>query len=148
MSASRQAIALAGAVEQLLTALVSQRRVLGDDEPSPLSTFQAIALRFLVDAGPMRLGALADTLRTTDATASRTIDVLAAHQLARREPDPLDARGVIVGATVAGHHAVDRRRVRLALLLEALAADMNPPEGERLVELLGELSELLTSRAS
>ncbi len=148
MSASRQAVALAGAVEQLLTALVSQRRVLGDDEPSPLSTFQAIALGFLVDIGPMRLGALADALHTTDATASRTIDVLAAHQLACREPDPADARGIVVRATVAGHDAVDRRRVRLALLLEALAADLDPLEGKRLVELLGELSELLTNRAS
>ena len=147
MSASRRAVALAGAVEQLLTALVGQRHVLADDEPSPLSTFQGIALGFLVDAGPMRLGALADALRTTDATASRTIDVLAAHQLACRERDPLDARGVVVAATAAGHDSVDRRRVRLALLLEALAADMDPPEGERLVELLGELSELLTSRA-
>lgn len=148
MSAPPKGAALAGAIEQLLIALTRQSRALGDNEPSALSTFQAIALGFLVDAGPMRLGALADTLATTDATASRTIDVLVGHQLVYRQPDPVDRRGVIVGATIAGHNAVDQRRVRLALLLEALAANMDVAEGARLVDLLADLSELLTKQGS
>lgn len=143
MKASPNAVALAGAIEQLLTALVQQRGALGDVEPSPLSNFQATALGVLVDRGPLRLGALADTLRTTDATASRTIDTLAQLGLANRNDDPTDRRGVLVAATSTGHEAVGMRRSRLALLLESLAADMEPPEGQRLVELLEELSELL-----
>jgi DNA-binding MarR family transcriptional regulator len=146
VSASARAVALAGAVERLLTALVQQRRVLGDVEPSPLSTFQAIALGVLVDHGPLRLGALAEALTTTDATASRTIDVLELHGLAARSEDPEDRRGVLVAATGAGEEAVETRRRRSALLLESLAADMGPAEGRRLVGLLEELSALLERR--
>jgi DNA-binding MarR family transcriptional regulator len=141
------AIALAGAVEHLLAALIRQRGLVGDEEPSSLSTFQGIALGVLVDDGPMRLGALAEALRTTDATASRTVDVLATHRLAERRDDPLDARGVLVAATAAGRQGVDHRRRRLALLLERLVADMDPLEGQRLTKLLGELSDLLTKQA-
>ena len=118
-------VALAAAVEQLLTALVRQRRVVGDEEPGSLSTFQGIALGALVDDGPMRLGALTEALRTTDATASRTVDVLATHKFAERHHDPRDARRVLVAATDAGNRTVAHRRRRLALLLETLAAEMD-----------------------
>ena len=143
MRASPGAVALADAVEQLLTALVQRRRVLGEEEPSPLSTFQGVALGVLVDAGPLRLGVLAEALRTTDATTSRTIDALAAHGLAERQNDPADGRGVLVTATAHGHQTINRRRNRLALLLEDLVADMEPLEGQRLTDLLGELHDLL-----
>jgi DNA-binding MarR family transcriptional regulator len=146
VTSSAHAAAIADAVEQLLTALVRQRGVLGDVEPSPLSTFQAIALGVLVDRGPQRLGALADELRTTDATASRTIDVLEAHGLAGRRDDPADRRGVVVAATPAGEESVALRRQRAALLLESLVSGMEPAEGERLVALLEELSGLLGRR--
>ena len=147
MTTSSEAVVLADAVEQLLTALVRRRGVLGDDEPSPLSTFQGIALSLLVDTGPLRLGALAEELRTTDATASRTIDVLATHGLAMRREDPADGRGVLVSATADGRKAVRRRRRRLAALVDRLVADLEPDEGLRLTELLGELSGLLARHA-
>ncbi|MGL6280759.1 MAG: MarR family winged helix-turn-helix transcriptional regulator [Gaiella sp.] len=146
MTSSAPAAALAGAVEQLLAALVRQRAVLGDVEPSPLSTFQAIALGVLVDRGPLRLGALADELRTTDATASRTIDALEEEGLAGRQHDPTDRRGVLVAATPGGEEAVSVRRARAAQLLESLVAGMDPADGERLVAVLAELSELLERR--
>ena len=146
MSVSASAVALASAVERLLTALTAQRGVLGDVEPSPLSTFQGVALGVIVDRGPMRLGALADELGTTDATASRTLDVLAVHGLAGRHDDPSDGRGVLVAATPAGEEAVELRRARAALLLESLAAQLKPAEGRRLVALLEELSDLLADR--
>ena len=54
----------------------------GDPEPGTLSTFQSLMLASIVDHGAARLGSLADTLGTTDATASRTVDVLELHGLA------------------------------------------------------------------
>ena len=143
MKVSPGAVALAGAVEQLLTTLAHQRRVLGDVEPSPLSMFQGVALGVLADAGPLRLGALAEALRTTDATASRTVDALVAHQLADRLHDPADGRGVLVSATPTGHQAISQRRNRLALLLETLIADMSPSEGKHLTQLLNDLRDVL-----
>lgn len=145
---TRPAAELADAVEQLLTALVQSGRLLGDNEPSTLSTFQGVALAVLVDSGPVRLGALADAVATTDATASRTVDVLTTLGLAERRPDPTDRRGVVVAATVAGHTAVRRRRARLAALVQQLVVDMHPGEGRRLADLLGELRELLTRHAA
>jgi DNA-binding MarR family transcriptional regulator len=143
MSTASGAVALASAIEQLLSALAQRRHVLGDKEPSPLSTFQAIALTVLDDEGPMRLFALAERLRTTNATASRTIDVLAGHGLAQRQSDPSDGRGVLVSATRSGHRFVLDRRSRLAALLEQLLAEMELDEAQRFTELLGELSDLL-----
>lgn len=140
---TRPAVELADAVEQLLTALVRSGRLLGDSEPSPLSTFQGVALAALVDRGPLRLGALADALATTDATASRTVDAFVTLGLAERQQDPTDRRGVVVAATVAGHAAVRRRRARLAALVQQLVVEMRPGEGRRLADLLGELRELL-----
>jgi DNA-binding MarR family transcriptional regulator len=143
MSAPAGAIALASAVDQLLSALVQRRHVLGDKEPSPLSTFQAIALTVLADEGPMRLNVLAQQLRTTNATASRTTDVLAGLGLAERRSDPTDGRGVLVQATPSGREHVRERRSRLAALLEQLLAEMEPDEARRFTELLGELNDLL-----
>ena len=67
-----------------------------------LTTPQAIALRAVAREGPWRMGALAEALGVTVATASRTVDALAARKFVRREPDPADARAVRVVATATG----------------------------------------------
>lgn len=144
MSSPEVAVAssLAAAVERLVAALVRQPRMPGD-EPGELSTFQGIALATLADEGPRRLGELADALGTTDATASRTLDVLTASGLAERRRDDDDARCVIVSATEAGRALVAQRRERLTRLVQRLVADLGPEEGARLAAVLGELGDIL-----
>ena len=136
---------VAEAVEQLLLTLVRQRHG-RDPEPGSLSTFQSIALSAVADDGPLRLGALADTLGTTDATASRTVDALQVRGLAERRADPGDARGVIVAATPAGGAEVRRRRRRLEGLAARALVDLTPDEASRLVHALAELRTLLDRR--
>jgi DNA-binding MarR family transcriptional regulator len=136
---------VAEAVEQLLLTLARQRHG-RDPEPGSLSTFQSIALSAVADDGPLRLGALADTLGTTDATASRTVDALQVRGLAERRPDPCDARGVIVAATLAGGAEVRRRRRRLEGLAARALGDLTPDEASRLVHALAELRTLLDRR--
>lgn len=133
---------LADAVERLVTALVRQPRMPGD-EPGELSTFQGITLAGLVDDGPQRLGALAAALGTTDATASRTIDVLEAAGLVGRHPDDEDGRCVVVAATDTGRALVEQRRRRLEELVGRLVDDLGADDGARLAALLGELRQLL-----
>ena len=140
------ATTLAEAVERLVTALVRQPRMPGD-EPGELSTFQGITLSTLVDEGPARLGALADMLGTTDATASRTVDVLEAAGLAARRRDEADGRCIVVVATDAGHTLVQARRERLERLVARLIDDLGTDDGARLAELLGELRGLLVPQA-
>ncbi len=134
---------LAEAVEQLVSSLVRLPRLPGDSEPAELSTFQAIALTTLVDEGPLRLGALAATLGTTDATASRTVDTLERLELAERLPDTSDGRVTVVHATSDGVESVQARRERLEQLVARLVERLGPTDGARLAVLLTELRDVL-----
>ena len=91
----------------------------------------------------MRLGSLAESLGTTDATASRTVDVLEGHGLAARRPDPGDGRGVIVAATPEGKSDVRRRRRRLVRLADRALGDLSPDEAHRVAAALADLQALL-----
>jgi DNA-binding MarR family transcriptional regulator len=137
---------VAEAVEGVMAALVRQRRSASDPDPSSLSTFQALALARLADEGPVRLGSLADSLGTTDATASRTVDVLEERRLAERLPDPGDARGVLVAATTAGTAEIRRRRRRLERLAARALGDLSPDEARRVAQALVDLRALLDRR--
>jgi DNA-binding MarR family transcriptional regulator len=137
---------VAEAVEGLIAALVHQRRAERDPEPGTLSTFQGLTLATLVDHGPARLGSVANTLGTTDATASRTIDALEARGLAKRQADPDDARCVIVLATRAGAAEVRRRRRQLAALAERALEGLSDEEAHRVAASLAELQSLLDRR--
>jgi DNA-binding MarR family transcriptional regulator len=97
----------------------------------------------LVSGPPLRLGALAERIGTTDATASRTVDALVALDLARREPDPADGRGVLVVATPKALEFVAERRRRLVGILEQGLSGMSRGDRERLVSLLAELNDVL-----
>ena len=130
VSRTSEAKQVAAAIEGLLAALLRQRRSGGDPEPGSLSTFQWLTLARLVDQGPVRLGSLADALGTTDATASRTVDVLEASGLAERRDDPGDARGVIVAATTDGTAEVRRRRRTARQPRRASARRPGPGGGE------------------
>lgn len=137
---------VAEAVEGLLGALVRQGRTARDSEPGELSTFQSLALATIVDRGAVRLGSLADALGTTDATASRTVDVLELRELAMRTPDLGDGRGVVVRPTTAGRSEVRRRRRRLTRLAEHALANLRPAEARRVTAALAELRVLLDRR--
>jgi DNA-binding MarR family transcriptional regulator len=141
--ATSDARLVAEAVEGLLAALVRQRRPARDPEPGELSTFQSLALASIADTGAVRLGSLADALGTTDATASRTVDVLELHGFALRRPDTGDGRGVLVEPTTAGRDEVRRRRRRLTRLAERALGDLGPAEAARLTAALVELRALL-----
>jgi DNA-binding MarR family transcriptional regulator len=134
---------VADAVEGLMMALVRQRHRERDPEPGSLSTFQGLTLMRLADEGPVRLGTLADALGTTDATASRTVDVLESRGLAERRPDPGDARGVLVAATAEGVAEVRARRRRLARLAGRALSDLSADEARRVASALDELRALL-----
>jgi DNA-binding MarR family transcriptional regulator len=136
---------LAEAVERLMAVIIRQRRALPGPEPRQLTTTQALALLTLADAGRLRLGALADSVATTDATASRTVDVLEAAGFVRRGRDPLDGRGVTVEITTTGRAEVRRRRKRMAAMVGELLKELPEAEQRRFVELLSGLNDLLVA---
>ena len=134
MSATELAVEL----ERLFAALVREGARLGYEETVPLSATQRAALTVVVDEGPLRLGALADALATTDATATRTVQALERLGLVERTPDAADGRGVRIFATADGRRLVARVRRRA----EQIVARLVPEEAdrERLARLLRELA--------
>jgi DNA-binding MarR family transcriptional regulator len=132
--------ALAVEIERLYAALVREGGRLGLTEDVPLSPTQRLALVAVVDEGPLRLGALADAIATTDATATRTVQSLERHGLVTRSADAADRRGVVIAATREGRHAVARGRRRLAQTVERLLAGVAEDDRDRLVALLRELT--------
>lgn len=134
---------LAEAVERLIGVIIRQRGAIPGPEPRQLTTTQALALLTIADEGPLRLGVLADRIATTDATASRTVDVLESVGFVVRVPDALDRRGVTVEPTPAGRREVRRRRQRMAAMVAELLKGLPPDEQRRFVDLLDDLNDLL-----
>jgi DNA-binding MarR family transcriptional regulator len=130
-------------IERLVSMLLREGGKLGEPPGSQLTSTQSLALRTLVDAGSLRLGALARSMQTTDATATRAVDALEAAGYARRTADPDDQRGVRVQATPKGARVVAARRSRRAKSLEAMLVDRSPSELEHLADLLSELTSHL-----
>ena len=98
-----------------------------EDRELGLSASRLSALSVLVFGGPRSLGALADAEQVTSATMSRLVTALERDGLVRREPDPDDARAVIVEATSRGRDLLvegrDRRVHRLAAVFDRLSTD-------------------------
>ena len=131
---------LAEAVEQLFLRLIREGGSLGEIAPKELTATQKQALAIVVDEGPLRLGALAERMGTTDATATRTVDGLTALGLLERAADPVDGRAVQIAATRAGVKNLAVRRERLVTVLEALLGERSAGEIEQLAELLSTLA--------
>lgn len=132
------AAGLAREIELLWGALVREGARLGADEGVALTPRQRATLAAVVDEGPLRLGALAAAIATTDATATRTVQALERLGLVERAPHAADGRGVVIAATVEGRRTIVSARQRLAQAVEALVPDVD--ERERLAALLRDLT--------
>ena len=137
---------MAEGVVRLRAEILRRRGREGELTGAELTTPQALALRTIVREGPLRIGALADALGVSVATASRTVDALAAEDLARRESDPTDARAVRVAATAGGQREHAIRRERFARALESLMDELSELERRQLAESLETLKRLFGAR--
>lgn len=134
---------LAAAIEQLFATLMRERGRLADFDPNPLTPTQRLALAIVAADEPLRLGALAERMGTTEATASRTVDALAAVGLVTRVDDPGDGRAVLIAATAEGRSLLAERRRRFAAFLGRSLAAMPEEETRQLIALLRELNDAL-----
>jgi DNA-binding MarR family transcriptional regulator len=98
------------------------RRLRAEDDALGVSPPRLSALSVVVYAGPIGIGALAAAEGVAPATMSRLIDGLERERLVRREPDPDDARGVLVRATAKGERILKKgRRQRVRTLAAGLS---------------------------
>ena len=86
------------------------RRLRVEDDALGISPPRLSALSVVVYAGPIGIGALAAAEGVAAPTMSRLVDGLERDGLVRREPDPEDARGVLVAATAKGERILQRGR--------------------------------------
>jgi DNA-binding MarR family transcriptional regulator len=87
------------------------------------------ALSVLVFGGDRTMSELAEAEQVSLATMSRVVDGLEATGLARRQPNPADARSWVVQATVKGRRLMERgRAARVARMQTVLR---NVPAAER-----------------
>ena len=61
-----------------------------------------VILRYLDEAGPQNVSALAARLNLDGSTVTRQVGAMEREGLIAREPDPSDGRGTLVSATAAG----------------------------------------------
>jgi DNA-binding MarR family transcriptional regulator len=104
------------------------RRLRVEDEALGISAPRLSVLSVLVFAGPKRIGELARIEQVEPPTMTRLVDGLVGDGLARREPDPGDARAVRVRATAKGTGALRRGRARRLRVLEARLSSLSPTE--------------------
>jgi DNA-binding MarR family transcriptional regulator len=108
---------------------------------------EAVALSRLADAQGMRLGELARQLLVDCSTASRHVARLVERGLARREPDPLDARALVLTATPAGQRLIRKLRAAHCRLLEERLSAWSDDDLHALVGLTGRLVDDLAALA-
>jgi len=96
----------------------------------------------LDQAGPLRVGALADAVAVTAPSMTRIINALEAEGLVARKADPTDGRAQVVVMTAAGRALLGSgREIRLATLRRRL--DQLPPEERQRLEAAVGALELL-----
>jgi DNA-binding MarR family transcriptional regulator len=104
------------------------RRARGRDVELGLSGPRLSALSVVVFAGPLTVGELAAAEQVRSPTMTRLVDGLQREGLVTREPNPADARSVLVRATQTGKLVLSRGRSHRVELLAARLAALSPDE--------------------
>ena len=133
---------------KLFSQVIREGGRLGDPPDRALTSTQGLALGILVTQGAKRLWALAEDMKTTDATATRTVDALEAVGLVRRTTEPTDRRGIIVSATARGRALYKTRMGRMRNVVESLLKNTDEAERVRIASFLEELNAALSGDES
>ena len=104
-------------VAELQVAVMRLARKLRTHTTSGLTPTQLSALGVVFREGPLTLGELANAEQVRAPSITRTVDLLVAAGLVQRQPNPRDARAVLVGVTPEGEQLVKEiRRARRSWL--------------------------------
>jgi DNA-binding MarR family transcriptional regulator len=125
---------------RLAVGRLARRIRLATNDIPPL---QLSALATLDKCGALRSGELAQREAVTAPTMTRVLAALAERGLVVREPDPSDARSVLVSLSSAGREALARIRSERTALLGARLARLDPAQREALTAALPALEALV-----
>lgn len=135
-------------LQELMHLMVRAGGELGDPWDRRLTNTQSLALFLVVSEGPLRLGALATAMLTTNATATRTVDALAHDGLVERRIAKGDKRGVVICATAEGRRIHRQRSQRTATTVSTLLSDVGDPQLEEIAEFLTGLTRIIRDQES
>jgi DNA-binding MarR family transcriptional regulator len=141
-------MATVGEASGLRVALVRIYRQLRVRSGSDITPSQSSALARIEDAGPIRLGTLAELEGTTAATMSRVVDSLELRGLIERVPDPLDGRASLVRLSPDGGAMLQDLRARNTEALRGALDQLSAEERDVVrvaIPVLERLSTLLQS---
>jgi DNA-binding MarR family transcriptional regulator len=137
-----------GEASGLRVALVRIHRQLRARSGSDITPSQSSALARIEDAGPVRLGTLAELEGTTAATMSRVVDSMELRGLIERVPDPLDGRASLVRLSPDGGAMLQDLRARNTEALRGALDQLSDEERALIrvaIPVLEQLSTLLQS---
>jgi DNA-binding MarR family transcriptional regulator len=138
--------ASAGVAHELRVLLGRLLPEAGGEDDIALTSTQRLVLTTVVDGVALRLGALAERVGVSCATASRAVEALVVAGLVERVPDADDRRAIRIDASGAGRAYVERRRRQVAGELAAALAGFDPSERDELLRLLQRLNAALAER--
>ena len=95
-----------------------------------------LALRHIVDEGPLRPTTLAGMLEVDLSVVSRQVRALEEAGLVQRRPDPADARAALVSVTPAGGQALETVRQQRAAALADVVSGWPPADVDEFVRML------------
>lgn len=99
-----------------------------------------VILRFLQDAGPQNVSAVAIRLNLDGSTVTRQVSALQRGGLVVRTPDPRDGRGSVVAASERGLAQVDAVSKARRDLYDEVLRGWSAPERQQLGEVLERLT--------
>ncbi len=108
-----------------------------------ISTALVRLLAQIDDLGPSRIGDLARADHTSQPTMTTQVQRLEAEGWVTREPDPADARAVLVAITPAGRNALSQARARRAEVVAPHVAALSTHEHDTLADAVEILRRLL-----
>lgn len=120
-----------------LMARMKAQLVSGPDE---LEHAAFVLLAQLVNDGPQRLTALAESVLSDPSTVSRQTTALVKHGLVERRPDPADRRASLLAATGEGERLFQRARHRRDVYLAQALHGWQQQDITRLASLMDRLA--------
>ena len=122
--------------------LIALWKAVGRVQRHELSRTAASVLASLRDGGPQRITALAASEAVAQPTMTTLVGRLERDGFARRDPDPGDARAVLVSLTPEGLLRLKRIREARAAAIDARLAELDPDEREALAAAMPALEKL------
>lgn len=116
-------------------------RLLGPSGFTVLDRPAYLALRHIVDEGPMRPTTLAGLLEVDLSVVSRQVRALEDAGLVQRRPDPADARAALVSVSDEGRRALEAVRTQRGQALAEVVADWPAGDVEEFVRMLTRFNE-------